>query len=159
MNSLLVLLHLRAREEKSRMPSTSANVKIERWYISLIKPGKALQVVNVHSAIGKACYESASLLHWSKIKLISAEKQLLLLTCSLSTEATSPSPLLRHTGKLTLDSTNPSDPLTINSPVLPLKTSIYMPSQSSGWSLLNTWGGLETPPSRLHPQTCCSSPS
>ena len=41
-------------------------------------------------------------------------EQWLLLTCSLSTVAAGG-------GNLTLDSTNPSDPLTINSPVLPLE--------------------------------------
>ena len=82
----------------------------------------------MHSAIGKARYESASLLLMSDLTIMQkkSEKKKIsgpLFTCSLSTVAVSP---LCHTGKLTLDSTNPSDPLTINSPVLPKNQ--YIPS-------------------------------
>ena len=86
-------------------------------------------MVDKHSATSKACNEPTSLLHQPKI----IEDSSICLTCSLSTAAAGE-------GRLTLDSTNPSSPFTINSLALPETSDITMLSQFSclpgeGWRL------------------------
>ena len=128
-DALLVLLHLRAREEKSRVPSTSAKISRSKNG-SLFKPGKALEVVNMHSAIGKACYESASLL------LISDLKEMLKRAKAFSSPAVSPLWQALHCATLVSSPVTLPTRLTLSlsTPRFYLRRHQYIPSQCNGWS-------------------------
>ena len=128
-DALLVLLHLRTREEKSRVPPTPAKISRSKNG-SLIKPGKALKVVNMHSAIGKACYESASLL------LISDLKEMLKRAKAFSSPAVSPLWQALHCATLASSPVTLPTRLTLSlsTPRFYLRRHQYIPSQCNGWS-------------------------